>query len=70
MTGAEVKAIRDQLGLTQAEFAIQINKLDPNLRVYPTSVSRWESGRHDPSPHAAAAIRKLIQERTDDPIQR
>lgn len=56
MTGNEVKAIRTQLGLTQAELADQLNKIDPQLRIVPTSVSRWESGKHDPSPHAAAAI--------------
>lgn len=63
MTGNDVKAIRAQLGLTQAEFAIQLNKIDPNLRIYPTSVSRWENGHvKELSSHAAAAI-AILQRR-------
>lgn len=56
MTGNDVKRLRDQLGITQAELATRINQIDPQLRVHPATVSRWEAGRHAPSPHAAAAM--------------
>lgn len=56
MTGADVKTLRTQLGLSQSELANQLNYIDSNLRVHATSVSRWESGRLNPSAHAAAAL--------------
>lgn len=61
MTGADVKAIRSQLGLSQSELANQLNFIDSNLRVHATSVSRWESGKLNPSAHAAAAIGVLAR---------
>ena len=63
MTGDDIKTIRHHLGLTQAELAIQLNKIDPNLRIYPTSVSRWENGHvKELSAHAAAAV-AILQRR-------
>lgn len=59
MTGADVKRIRTQLGLTQSELGHRLNAIDSNLRVHAASVSRWESGRLNPSAHAAAALRIL-----------
>lgn len=56
MTGADIIALRSKLGLTQAELAVQLNRIDPQLRISPTSVSRWENNRHNPSPHAVAAM--------------
>lgn len=64
MTGDDIKTIRQQLGLTQAELANRINAIDPNLRIAATSVSRWESGKHAPSPHVAAALTILQQRGT------
>lgn len=62
MTGDDIKTIRQQLGLTQAELANRINAIDPNLRIAATSVSRWESGKHQPSAHVVAAIRTIERE--------
>lgn len=66
MTGADVKHLRSKLGLTQAELAAELNKIDPQLRIYPTTVSRWESGRHKPSPHATAALSILERRGVSD----
>lgn len=67
MIATDIKLIRQRLGLTQAEFAAELNNIDPNLRVYASSVSRWESGRVKTlSPHVAAAVR-ILDDRSTDP---
>ena len=49
---AEVRQIRETLGLTQEEFA-------KRLGVFQPQVSSWESGRVNPSRLMMEAIRKL-----------
>ena len=69
MTGNDIKDLRAKLGLTQSEFAAQLNKIDPNLRVYPSSVSRWESGHvKELSPHTAAAVSILERRGVTDRV--
>ena len=60
MTGPEIKAIRERLGLTGQAFAALINQHIPGAGVNRFSVSRWESGRIVPSPAMAAIIRRLV----------
>lgn len=64
MTGAKVKEIRAQLGLTQAEFATRLNATDRNLKITASTVSRWESGKHQPSAHVVAALRQIAPQAT------
>lgn len=52
MTPADVRALRERLGLTPAQFA----RL---LGVHPSTVSRWESGRRYPTGGAIPAMRRL-----------
>lgn len=49
MPAAEVTAIRVSLGLTQVQLA-QL------LGVHPLTVSKWERGQGEPSPHQAAML--------------
>lgn len=49
MTPAQVVAIRESLGLTQAQLA-QL------LGVHPLTVSKWERGVLSPNPHQAALL--------------
>jgi len=44
MTQAELKALREQLGLSQSQFA-QL------MGVHPMTVSKWERGAAFPSPY-------------------
>jgi len=62
MTPAEIAAVRGRLGLSQVQFA-QL------MGVHPLTVSRWERGLLEPTPHqraflgsfnSAAAKRKSI----------
>jgi DNA-binding transcriptional regulator YiaG len=50
----DIKAIRDRLGMTQAEFAAAIGT-DQG------TVSTWESGKHKPGRLARRAIGKLLE---------
>ena len=52
MTGHELKALRQQMGLTQAE-------LGEKLGVPWNTVARWEQGRHAISPLAEGALSLL-----------
>ena len=52
MTPAEIKALRERLGLTQAELA---QKLDVAL----STVSRWESGGRKPHRRTIKDLRRL-----------
>ncbi len=55
ITGREVRFIRTELGLTQAEFAARINK-DAQ------TVARWEKGKNPVDPTADTVIRVLALE--------
>lgn len=55
ISGRELKFIRTELGLTQAEFAARINK-DAQ------TVARWEKGKHAVDPTADTVIRVLALE--------
>jgi len=52
MTPKQVKAIRLKLGLTQVQFAKQLNYTQANI-------SKWESGAIKLGPRASAAIKML-----------
>ena len=52
MTGAEFRAIREGLGLTQAELAEWLGMAQPHI-------SRIERGERQPTRQQAAAIRLL-----------
>jgi transcriptional regulator with XRE-family HTH domain len=54
MTGREVRRIRQQLGLTQAELAGRIG-------VTANSVARWERGEMGIRPTAAGLLRLMAQ---------
>lgn len=52
LTAQQVKALREQLGLTQAEFAREVGTTS-------LSVSRWERGIYKPSRVADRLLREL-----------
>lgn len=66
MTGADVLIFRTKLGLSQSQLAVQINQIDRSLRVHPTTISRWENGKHNPSLHAIAAMQVLERRHDND----
>ncbi len=53
MTPAEIRSIREHLGLSQEEFADVLN-------IDVRSVRRWETGQQDIHAGNAAAIRKIV----------
>ena len=57
MTGAQLKAIRTKLNLTQTELADQ-------LGVQRNTVTRWEMGMHPISAMAVRLIETLIATKT------
>ncbi len=52
MTGREIKAFREQWGLTQRDLAVE-------LGVTSVTVSRWESGGVTPHPSFITTLRSL-----------
>lgn len=60
MTGGEVAAVRTGLGMTQA----QLGQL---LGVHPLTVSKWERGQLNPSPHQAALLQSFIKAKQNQP---
>lgn len=60
ITAAEIRAIRTDLGLSQAQFAARLNAINPNLKVNRQTVYRWEGGSpaQAPNAHAEDAIRQ------------
>ncbi len=59
MTPDKIRDLRRRLGLSQAQLAARINAVGPGLRVHRHAVSRWESGRVQPSGPSLAAIRTV-----------
>lgn len=59
MTGPEILVLRERLGLSQAEFAARLNRVDPNLAIDQKAVSRWENGHVTPNAHTRDALRIL-----------
>lgn len=59
MTGPEILALRERLGLSQAEFAARLNRVDRNLAIDQKAVSRWENGHVTPNAHTRDALRIL-----------
>ena len=55
----QIRDLRRSLGLSQTQFAIRLNALDPDVRASMTAVSKWENGWRNPSPNTAAALNKL-----------
>lgn len=53
LSATQVQAIRQRLGLSQAELATLVG-------VSGRSVSRWERGQYVPSPMASARLRELV----------
>lgn len=60
MTGPEIARIRSELGFTQAQLA-QL------LGVHVLTVSKWERGVLEPSPHQAAFIQSFAVAQTKKP---
>lgn len=58
MTPAEIKALRQRLGLTQEEFARKLGVSFP-------TVNRWERGHFNPSRLAEARLEQLQEGRAD-----
>lgn len=54
MTADEIRAIRNDLGLSQAKFA-------ELLGVHPVTVSKWERGVLSPNSHKVALIQKFSE---------
>jgi DNA-binding transcriptional regulator YiaG len=61
MTGPEIRAIRDQLDMSQAELAHALST--ETQRVHPRTVRRWENGERDAPPFLERALRDLERER-------
>lgn len=59
VTGAEIRAFRERLGMTQQELA-------DALGVHYMTVGRWERGEMEPSPLLGRALRDLERERTTE----
>ena len=69
MTGDEIRALRERLGLSQQGLADRIREVDPILKTDRNAVSRYERGVRTPDPHVAAAleiIRKDVSDATQD----
>jgi putative transcriptional regulator len=54
MTPEQVSTIRNKLGLSQVQLA-QL------LGVHPLTVSKWERGRLEPTPHQAALLESFLK---------
>jgi len=52
MTGPEITALRESLGLSQIELA-------ERLGMHPASVCRWEAGKQHPTRRAVKQILRL-----------
>lgn len=61
MTGAEIKALRGAMGLTQLEFGRSLGLESVDLSVYQT-VGRWERGSRRPERYFREKIAKLMAE--------
>lgn len=59
MTPEQIKTLRAELGLSQSQLANRLNDLDPYLRILPSTISRWENGKHTPAPHVQGALQAL-----------
>jgi transcriptional regulator with XRE-family HTH domain len=59
VTGAEVKALRDRLRLSQEQFAGELRKINPAIAPNRHTVSRWEAGNVAPSTDAVLAMEAL-----------
>ncbi len=62
MTGEEIRAAREALGMTQPQLAAALGLPDPE-RGGQVTVSRWERGLTTPAPYLARALRDLRRER-------
>ena len=63
MTGAEIRATRLRLGLSQAALARALGLPDPE-RGGQVTVSRWESGKQKPQPYLRLALERLDWQRS------
>lgn len=59
MTGAEIRKLRSELNLTQA----QLGQL---LGVHAVTISRWEHGHERPSPHNAHLLETFRTAKVND----
>jgi len=51
-TPEKIRALRERLGLTQQALAVR-------LGIAVTAISRWENGKHTPSPMACKSLDSL-----------
>lgn len=58
MTPDAIKALRQQLGLSQAGLADALQEIDPLIGCNRQTVYRWEGGNppQSPNPHSVAAL--------------
>lgn len=56
MTGRELRFLRSEMGMTQAQLAAMVHR-------EPLAISRWERGEHDIDSNAEALIRIAATER-------
>jgi transcriptional regulator with XRE-family HTH domain len=59
MTGSDIRALRDRLGLSQQALADLLNGQGVGIAVTQVAVSRWERDEHAPAGPALTALRRL-----------
>jgi DNA-binding transcriptional regulator YiaG len=63
MTPAQIKALREKLGLTQPEFFDRLGMKSTSIRSKRQTISRWESGERHPG-QAASALLAMLEKKT------
>jgi transcriptional regulator with XRE-family HTH domain len=62
ITGANIRAARDDRQLTQRELAESIAALVPDSKLVAADVSRWETGLIEPGPKYRFALAEVLFE--------
>lgn len=60
ITGTNIAAARERLGLTQREVAEQVNAAIPGAKLSPADVSRWERHLVEPGPKYRFALAEIL----------
>ena len=55
-----IRAARLAADLTQADLAIKMREVDPDLRTDGTMISRYEAGRRAPDRHTTRALMTVL----------
>lgn len=64
MAPDEIKALRQDMGLSQQRFADALRQVDPLLGVDRQTVYRWENGSQAPNRHSTRALERMRQRNT------